>query len=93
MLKPNWKVNDKISKISIDNLLSKNLKALILDVDGTLISGRNAVLSNDIKNWVINSKKFFHTHLFSNNPSKRRIKQIADQLNLDFTYSRLGINF
>ena len=60
---------------------------MILDVDGTLISGRNAVLSNDIKNWVINSKKFFYTYLFSNNPSKKRIKQIADQLDLDFTYS------
>ena len=35
----------------------------------------------------MNSKKYFHTYLFSNNPSKSRIKQIADQLNLEFTYS------
>ena len=68
-------------------MLSKNLKALILDVDGTLISGNNPVLSNDIKNWVINSNKFFYTYLFSNNPSKNRIKQIADQLDLEFTYA------
>ena len=35
----------------------------------------------------MNSKKYFYTYLFSNNPSKSRIKQIADQLNLEFTYS------
>ena len=71
----------------IDDLLSKNLKALILDVDGTLISGHNPVLSNDIKNWIINSNKYFYTYLFSNNPSRNRIKLIADQLDLEYTYS------
>ena len=68
-------------------MLSKNVKALILDVDGTLTSGKKPVISNDIKNWVINSKKFFYTYLFSNNPSRIRIKQIADQLDLEFTHS------
>jgi len=67
--------------------LSKNIKALILDVDGTLISGKNPILSNDIKHWIINSKKFFYTYLFSNNPSRKRIKNIADQLDIGFTYS------
>ena len=68
-------------------MLSKNLKALILDVDGTLISGKYPVLSKDIKNWVFNSKKHFDIYLFSNNPSKKRIKLIADQLDLKFTHS------
>ena len=68
-------------------MLSKNVKALILDVDGTLTSGKTPVISNEIKNWVRNSKKFFYTYLFSNNPSRSRIKQIADQLDLEFTHS------
>ena len=45
------------------------------------------MLSKDIKNWVFNSKKHFDIYLFSNNPSKKRIKLIADQLDLKFTYS------
>ena len=45
------------------------------------------MLSEDIKNWVFNSKKHFDIYLFSNNPSKKRIKSIADQLNLEFTHS------
>ncbi|WP_071813347.1 YqeG family HAD IIIA-type phosphatase [Prochlorococcus marinus] len=87
LLIPNWKVNDKISKISINDLSSKNVKALILDVDGTLISGKKPVLSSDIKNWIDNSKKYFYIYLFSNNPSKSRIKLIADELDLEFTCS------
>ena len=60
---------------------------MILDVDGTLISGNKPVLSIDIENWINNSKKYFYIYLFSNNPSKKRIKLVADQLGLDFTYS------
>ncbi|WP_332299728.1 YqeG family HAD IIIA-type phosphatase [Prochlorococcus marinus] len=87
LLIPCWEVNDKISKISINDLLSENIKALILDVDGTLISGNKPVLSTDIKHWIENSKKYFYTCLFSNNPSRNRIKLIADELDLEFTYS------
>ena len=68
-------------------MLSKDIKALILDVDGTLISGNKPVLSNDIKKWILNSKEHFYIYLFSNNPSKKRIKLIAEQLDLEFTYS------
>ena len=68
-------------------MLSKNIKALILDVDGTLISGNKPVVSTNIKNWIDNTKKYFYTYLFSNNPSKNRIKLIADELDLEFTYS------
>jgi len=68
-------------------LLSKDIKALILDVDGTLISGNKPVLSNDIKKWILNSKEHFYIYLYSNNPSKKRIKLIAEQLDLEFTYS------
>jgi len=45
------------------------------------------VLSNDIKNWVINSKNYFYIYLFSNNPSRDRINLIAKQLDLEYTSS------
>ncbi len=68
-------------------MLSKDIKALILDVDGTLTSGNKPVVSNSIKNWILNSKKHFYIYLCSNNPSKKRIKLIAEELDLEFTYS------
>ena len=45
------------------------------------------VLSSDIRNWVLNSKKYFYVYLFSNNPSWTRINSIAKQLDLEFTSS------
>ena len=60
---------------------------MILDVDGTLVSGTTPVVSNDIKNWINNSKKYFYTYLFSNNPSRNRINLIATQVDLEFTSS------
>ena len=71
----------------MNDLLTRDINALILDVDGTLISGNKPLVSNDIKTWINNSKKYFYTYLFSNNPSKNRIKLIADELDLEFTYS------
>ncbi len=52
-----------------------------------MVSGNKPLLSSDIRNWINYSKKYFYTYLFSNNPSKKRIKVIADQLDLKFTHS------
>ena len=86
-LKPRWEPYKSIPEIPIGHFLDRNIKALILDVDGTLISGNKPVLSSDIKNWINTSKKYFYTYLFSNNPSRNRIQFIADELDLEFTYS------
>ncbi len=34
----------------------------------------------------MNSKNYFYIYLFSNNPSRNRIKLIAEDLGLDFSY-------
>ena len=52
-----------------------------------MITGKDPILSKDIKNWIFNSKKYFYTYLFSNNPSKNRINLIAEELDLEFTHS------
>ena len=51
------------------------------------MSGKKPELSKEIKDWIINSKKYFYAYLFSNNPSKKRIKLIGEELDLEFTYS------
>ena len=52
-----------------------------------MIAGKRPVLSNDIRDWILNSKKYFYVYLFSNNPSWTRIKSLAKQLDLEFTSS------
>ena len=52
-----------------------------------MIAGKRPILSNDIKDWILNSKKYFYVYLFSNNPSWTRINSLAKQLDLEFTSS------
>ena len=52
-----------------------------------MIAGKRPILSNDIKDWILNSKKYFYVYLFSNNPSWTRINTLAKQLDLEFTSS------
>ncbi len=87
MLKPKYKLNNSINFLPLNDLLNKQISAIILDVDGTLISGKDIAISSNIKEWVIKAKEHFYIYLLSNNPSKKRIKQIAEQLDLDYSYA------
>lgn len=86
MLKPKCNLNNAINFLPINDLLNKQISAIILDVDGTLISGKDISISGNIKEWVFKAKEHFYIYLFSNNPSKKRINQIAKQLDLDYSY-------
>ncbi len=86
LLKPNWEPGLSIPHLPIERLLSIGIKALVLDVDGTLITRHEIILHNSVINWVKDAQKDFSLHLLSNNPSKKRIESIAKQLNINFTY-------
>ncbi len=86
-LKPDWEPSLNITNIPIDYFSDIGIELLILDVDGTLLSGREAIISETVRNWIKNAKEKLMIHLFSNNPSKRRVEAVANQLGLDFTYA------
>ncbi len=56
-------------------------------MDGTLITGKDISISKNIKEWVFKAKEHFYIYLLSNNPSKKRIHKIAEQLDLDYSYA------
>ena len=87
ILKVNWDSNLPIYAISQSELQKKGIHCLLLDVDGTLVNRKSTKLSKDVKNWIIKSKKFFTLYLISNNPSKKRISEIAKELNLRYIYN------
>ena len=66
--------------------LRKGIKTLLIDVDGTLIPRQEINVHINVQKWISNSKKYFNIHLISNNPSKKRIKYIADQLGLTYSF-------
>ena len=86
LLEPNWQPGLGISNLPTQHFLDIGIKALILDVDGTLLPRHEKILHDSVTFWIENAKNFFVIHLLSNNPSKKRIESIAQQLNINFTY-------
>ena len=86
-LKPDWEPCLGIPNLPIEHLLDIGIKAIVLDVDGTLIPRNETNLHESVKLWIERAKVNLDLHLLSNNPSKKRIKYISNQLNLDFTYN------
>jgi len=86
LLEPSWNSGVSIINLSQSEILSKGIKSLLLDVDGTLLPRKENHINDSVKDWIKISKKFFNLHLISNNPSKNRIKNIADQVNLTYSY-------
>ena len=86
-LNPDWIPNLCLPNISIDHLKNIGIKALVIDVDKTLLHDREVRLHDSVKNWIYEAKSLQTLHLLSNNPSKKRIKLIGDELDLEFSYS------
>ena len=57
-----------------------------MDVDGTLLPRKDKSIHNLVCKWILKSQKEFKIHLCSNNPSKRRIKSIAKNFNIQYTH-------
>ena len=87
ILKVNWDSKLPIYAISQSELQKKGINCLLLDVDGTLVNRSSSKIPRAVKNWIRESKKLFSLYLISNNPSKKRISQIAKELNLSYKYN------
>ena len=86
LLEPNWNSGVSIINLPHSELISRGIICLLLDVDGTLLPRSDDKISIPVKNWIHTAKSYFRIHLISNNPSKNRIKKIAEQLNLSYSY-------
>ncbi len=84
-----WNSKLPIYKISCTKLFDEDIKCLLIDVDGTLLSRNTKIIPNKVKEWIRISKKYFDIYLISNNPSKKRISKIGAELGLDYTYKAL----
>ena len=64
-------------------------KSLLIDVDGTLLSRKSNIIPKKVKLWIEESKKFFTLYLISNNPYEKRIKKIAQELDIRYKSNAL----
>lgn len=77
---------EKITDIKINFFEEKNIKAVILDVDNTLMDlDRN--LLNNIEEWIENLKKAnIKICIASNSIKKEKIKKIADKIEVPYVF-------
>lgn len=75
---------DKVSDITIDFLKKNNIRALILDVDNTLIDFYKNLSEQTVK-WVQNLKEQdFKLYILSNSNKKEKIEAVANKLDLPY---------
>ena len=76
----------KVEEISIEILNENNIKALILDVDNTLIDYYKYLYEKKIT-WVYDLlNKGIKIYILSNTNKKEKVKKVADTLNLPYEY-------
>ncbi len=85
-LEPDWRPNVSVPNLPLKHFLDKNIKALLLDVDGTLLTGREVIIHDSVIKWIKEARLHLKLHLLSNNPSRKRIGNVAKKLDLTFTY-------
>ena len=85
-LLPNWEPDLTIAHLPLPHLIARGIQAAVIDVDRTLLPGRDVTLPRSVKVWLVDAGRRLHLHLFSNNPSKARIAAVADQLDVGFTF-------
>ena len=77
---------EKVEDITIQFLIKNKIKALILDVDNTLID-KTEKLSQDIIDWAKNLKgQGVKLYILSNTNRKKKVEKIARKLDIPFEY-------
>ncbi|SBO41974.1 YqeG family HAD IIIA-type phosphatase [Cyanobium sp. NIES-981] len=87
LLRPNWLIDRTLADLPLQDLLDQGIRALVLDVDRTLLPRGQAVLPESAVRWLEAAREQLPIHLLSNNPSRQRIGAVARQLGLPFTTS------
>jgi len=77
---------NKVEEIRAEYLSKKGVKALILDVDNTLID-YNKNLSKSIIKWSDDiQKQGIKLYILSNSNKKQKVKTVADKLGVEFDF-------
>ena len=87
LLRPDWLLETTLAELPLETLLEQRIRALVLDVDRTLLPRRQSVLPEAARRWLDHAKPRRPIHLLSNNPSRQRIGAVARELDLPFTTS------
>ena len=87
LLQPNLVAPGTLAELPLHQLLAQGIRALVLDVDRTLLPRHGNRMPQSVEVWLRQAQQRMPLHLFSNNPSRSRIGGVANQLGVGFTAS------
>jgi HAD superfamily phosphatase (TIGR01668 family) len=90
LLTPGWATATTVAHLSLEELdhrAGQSIRALVIDVDRTLLPRRQSKIPPSVDSWLRQAQAKLPIHLLSNNPSRRRIASVADPLGLPYTIS------
>jgi len=85
LLQPDWVAPGTLAELPLEHLLERRIRALVLDVDRTLLPRHGNRMPQSVEHWLRQAQQRMPLHLFSNNPSRSRIGAVAEQLGVTFT--------
>jgi len=88
LLTPGWTPGCALPQLTLGALEARAgtpIRALVIDVDRTLLPRRSSVLPPSAERWIQEVRVHVPIHLFSNNPSRRRIGGLSKHLGLPYT--------
>lgn len=87
LLTPDWLAPTTLAQLPLEPLEQRGIRALVLDVDRTILPHRQASMPPSAEQWLRHAAASMPIHLLSNNPSRRRIGGVAEALGVPFTTS------
>ncbi|MFM1799817.1 MAG: hypothetical protein RLZZ117_2095 [Cyanobacteriota bacterium] len=90
LLIPDWAPGCALPQVALDTLRERSthgIRALVIDVDRTLLPRRSADLPPAAEQWLRRASAQLPIHLFSNNPSRQRIGRVSEILGVPYTVS------
>jgi HAD superfamily phosphatase (TIGR01668 family) len=88
LLIPDWNPGCALPQLTLEALRAKAphpVRALVIDVDCTLLPHGSAVLPPAAERWLREAQAQMPIHLFSNNPSRSRIGGLSKRLGVPYT--------
>lgn len=82
-LKPDYLIFSPFTLMA-DMFVAKNIKGIIMDVDNTIISWRDKIVSDDVKQWFLELKNSGIEIVLLSNNTNTRIGPIAQQIDVPF---------
>lgn len=71
--------------IDYKKLKENGIKCIIFDLDNTLMTIDEEIPSKEVSHLIKKLKKIFRIYVISNNKSKKRVKLVAEALDVDYT--------